>query len=64
MDYYPRIPFRVGGSGAGMHLLFGNWAEIGEMLIEFDIYVCARCGRVLQVADEQTRSKLKAAVQR
>jgi hypothetical protein len=35
--------FRVGGTGGGWKLLFGEWAELGEDLIELQLHVCPAC---------------------
>ena len=64
MDAYPGVPFRVGGSGPGMHLLLGNWAELGEQLIPFDIYVCPQCGKIEQYASKNTRDRLAEVMER
>ncbi len=52
------VPFRIGGTGGGWKLLFGEWAELGEQLLSFDLYVCHQCGRVQLFADEKTRKSL------
>ncbi len=31
------VPFRVGGTGGGMHLLLGNWAELSEGILGLDV---------------------------
>ena len=46
MDAYYGVPFRVGGTGPGMRLLIGAWAELGEEPIPIDLYVCPECGRI------------------
>ncbi len=38
--------FRVGGSSGGWKLLFGEWAELGEDMIDFEIWACPRCRKV------------------
>ncbi len=53
------VPFRIGGSSGGWHLMFGQWAELGEQLLSFDLYVCHQCGRVQLFADEQTQKSLR-----
>ena len=63
MEAYPSVPVRVGGSGAGMHLLLGNWAELGEQLIPIDMYVCSRCGRMEMFATQEARNKLAEAAE-
>ena len=41
-----REQFRVGGTSGGWKLLFGEWAELGEGMIELDIWACGRCHKV------------------
>jgi hypothetical protein len=53
------IPFRTGGSSGAAHLLFGNWAELGEGLLHLDAFVCQSCGRVQLFADSQTRDSIR-----
>ena len=53
------VPFRIGGSSGGWHLMFGQWAELGEQLLSFDLYICNQCGRVQLFADDQTRKSLR-----
>ena len=36
-------PFRVGGTSGGWHLLLGDWAELGEQTVAFEVLVCATC---------------------
>jgi len=36
-------PFRVGGTSGGWHLLLGEWAELGEGTVAFEVLVCANC---------------------
>ena len=38
--------FRVGGTSGGWKLLFGEWAELGEGMIDFEIFACPRCRKV------------------
>ena len=61
MDVYYGVPFRVGGTGPGMRLLIGAWAELGEEPIPIDLYVCPQCGRMEQFASKKTRDRLKRA---
>src|SRR2546422_163578 len=37
--------FRIGGSGGAAHLLFGNWAELGESTVELEVLACDSCGQ-------------------
>ncbi len=59
MDAYYGVPFRVGGTGPGMRLLLGAWAELGEEPIPIDIYVCPQYGRIEQFATKDTRDRLR-----
>ncbi len=59
MDAYYGVPFRVGGTGPGMRLLIGAWAELGEEPVPIDTYVCPQCGRILQYANKATRDRLR-----
>ena len=61
MDAYYSVPFRVGGTGPGMRLLIGAWAELGEEPIPIDLYVCPLCGRIEQFANKKTRDRLSRA---
>jgi hypothetical protein len=38
--------FRVGGTSGGWKMFFGEWAELGEDMISFDVAVCPQCRRV------------------
>jgi len=38
--------FRVGGTSGGWKLLFGEFAELGEGMMEFEIFACPRCRKV------------------
>ncbi len=38
--------FRVGGTTGGWKLLFGEWAELGEGMLPFELLVCPSCRRV------------------
>ena len=38
--------FRVGGTSGGWKLLFGEWAELGEEKISFEMHVCPNCRHV------------------
>jgi hypothetical protein len=43
---YGADQFRVGGTQGGWKLLFGEWAELGEGMVSFEIFVCGDCRRV------------------
>jgi hypothetical protein len=38
--------FRTGGSTGAAHLLFGQWAELGEEKLSFEIFACPACRHV------------------
>lgn len=38
--------FRVGGTSGGWKLLFGEWAELGEQMLPFELFARGRCRRV------------------
>jgi len=38
--------FRMGGTGGGWKLLFGEFAELGEEMVSFEILACRSCRRV------------------
>ena len=38
--------FRVGGTGGGWKLIFGELAELGEGMLKFEIRYCQSCGQV------------------
>jgi hypothetical protein len=52
------IPFRTGGTSRAAHLLFGNWAGLGEGVLHLDAFVCQKFGRVQLFADSRTRDSL------
>ena len=35
--------FRVGGTTGGWKLLFGEWAELGEDMLSFEVLACTAC---------------------
>ena len=37
--------FRVGGTTGGWKLLFGEWAEVGEDMLQFEVLACTACRR-------------------
>ncbi len=49
------VPFRIAGSSGGWHLMFGQWAELGEELLSFNLYICHQCGRVQLFADVEAQ---------
>ena len=38
--------FRVGGTSGGLKLFFGELAELGEGMIEFEVFGCPGCRKV------------------
>jgi len=38
--------FRLGGTGGGMKLLFGELAELGEGMLELEVFACSYCRKV------------------
>ena len=38
--------FRVGGTTGGWKLLFGEWAELGEGMLDLETFACTTCGHV------------------
>lgn len=37
---------RVGGTSGGWHLVFGDWVELTEGLIDVEIHACRDCRRI------------------
>jgi predicted RNA-binding Zn-ribbon protein involved in translation (DUF1610 family) len=58
MHLVRRLPFRVGGTGGGWKLIFGELAELGEEMLPLDVYLCPKCGRVELFADEKAKEYL------
>jgi len=58
MDDMGDVPFRTGGTSGAAHLLFGNWAELGEDVLHLDAFLCRKCGRVQLFADSRTRDSI------
>jgi ssDNA-binding Zn-finger/Zn-ribbon topoisomerase 1 len=53
-----KADFRIGGTGGTWKLIFGEWAELGEKMIPFYIFVCPKCGKIELFVDEKTKEKL------
>ena len=58
MEFAHRIPFRIKGTPGLWKLVVGEWAELDEEMLNFDVYVCPFCGGVRFSADEKTRRSL------
>ena len=41
-----QVPVRAGGTSGGWHLVFGEWADVGEGVLLLDAYRCPRCSRL------------------
>lgn len=41
-----QIGLRTGGTDGGWGLFVGDWADIGEKVLYFDLYRCESCGRL------------------
>lgn len=50
--------FRIGGSSGAAHLLFGNWAELGESTVALEVLACDSCGHVELRLPEKDRERL------
>lgn len=50
--------FRIGGSGGAAHMIFGNWAELGESTVPFEVLACDSCGHVELRLPEKDRARL------
>lgn len=50
--------FRIGGTSGPAHLLFGNWAELGETTLELEVLACDSCGHVELRLPEKDRERL------
>ena len=38
--------FRVGGTRGAWKMIFGEWAELGEGLIDLEVFGCPNCRKV------------------
>jgi hypothetical protein len=38
--------FRVGGTSGGWKMLFGEWAELGEDMLELELLGCKECRHI------------------
>ena len=50
--------FRIGGSSGPAHLIFGNWAELGESTVDLEVLACDSCGQVELRLPEKDRRRL------
>ncbi|BCV24492.1 hypothetical protein [Gelria sp. Kuro-4] len=46
LEFIGSEQFRVGGTTGGWKLLFGEWAELGEGMIELAVWTCPKCRKV------------------
>jgi len=58
MQFAQRVPFRIRGTPGLYKLVFGEWAELGEEMLNFDVYACPSCGEIRFLVDEKTRRSL------
>jgi predicted RNA-binding Zn-ribbon protein involved in translation (DUF1610 family) len=58
MRFAQRIPFRIKGTPGLWKLVLGEWGELGEEMLDFNVYLCPTCGEIRLSADEKTRRLL------
>ena len=58
MVFTQRVPFRIRGTPGVWKLIFGEWAELGEEMLSFDVYLCPKCGRIKLFANEKAKQYL------
>ncbi|MFZ0965553.1 MAG: hypothetical protein WAN82_02880 [Candidatus Bathyarchaeia archaeon] len=58
MQFAHRIPFRIKGTPGLYKLFIGEWGELGEEMLNFDVYVCTSCGEIRLSVDEKTKLSL------
>jgi DNA-directed RNA polymerase subunit RPC12/RpoP len=58
MQFVNRIPFRIKGTPGLYKLFIGEWGELGEEMLDFNVYVCTSCGEIRLSADEKTKISL------
>jgi predicted RNA-binding Zn-ribbon protein involved in translation (DUF1610 family) len=58
LQFAQKVPFRIKGTPGMWKLIFGEWAELGEEMLSFDVYVCPKCGEVKLFADEKAKVSL------
>ena len=56
--------FRIGGTSGVGHILFGNWADLGETTVEFQVLACDACGHVELMLTEKDRARLAERLNR
>ena len=47
LQHLARDKFRVGGTSGAAKMFFGEWAELGEQQVEFDLWACPQCRTVV-----------------
>lgn len=50
--------FRIGGTSGLGHILLGNWADVGESTVEFQVLACDACGHVELMLTDKDRTRL------
>lgn len=55
MHFAQEIPFRIKGTPGLYKLFFGEWAELGEEMLNFQVYLCPSCGEIRFLVDEKTK---------
>jgi predicted RNA-binding Zn-ribbon protein involved in translation (DUF1610 family) len=58
MQFAQRIPFRIKGTPGLYKLFIGEWGELDEEMLSFDVYVCPECGLTNLYADEKAKQYL------
>jgi predicted RNA-binding Zn-ribbon protein involved in translation (DUF1610 family) len=58
MQFAQRIPFRIKGTPGLYKLFIGEWGELGEEMLNFNVYVCPSCGEIRLSVDEKTKRRL------
>lgn len=58
MQFAQKVPFRIKGTRGIWKLMFGEWAELGEEMLSFDVYLCPKCGHIKMFAGEKAKQFL------
>lgn len=46
LQFLKSADFRTGGYEGFSKLLLGEWGELNETMISFDIYICPKCRKI------------------